>query len=94
MAAMVSEDLEEDEENEMFLDTQDTLSQNTETKSQNSQVSNNQNQQSQSQSSEGQKKITQQPKFVDFTNKETESLGKTSEITIPSSAKNLLNMGF
>lgn len=38
MAAMVSEDLEEDEENEMFQDTQDTLSQNTETQSQNSQV--------------------------------------------------------
>jgi hypothetical protein len=53
MAAMVSEDLEEDEENEMF---QDTLSQNTETQSQNSQVSNNQNQQSQSQNSEGQNK--------------------------------------
>jgi hypothetical protein len=56
MAAMVSEDLEEDEENETFQDTQDTLSQNTETQSQNSQVSSNQNQQSQSQSSEGQNK--------------------------------------
>jgi hypothetical protein len=32
MAAMVSEDLEEDKENEMFLDTQDTtLSQNRDT---------------------------------------------------------------
>ncbi len=57
MAAMVFEDLEEDEENEMFQDTQDTtLSQNTDTQSQNSQVSSNQKQQSQSQSSEGQNK--------------------------------------
>jgi hypothetical protein len=39
-------------------------------------------------------KITQQPKFVDFTNKETASLGKTAGMTIPSSVKNLLNMGF
>jgi hypothetical protein len=52
-----SEDLEEDEENETFQDTQDTtLSQNTDTQSQNSQASSNQKQQSQSQSSEGQNK--------------------------------------
>ncbi len=95
MAAMVSEDLEEDEENETFQDTQDTtLSQNTDTQSQNSQVASNQKQQSQSQSSEGQKKIAQQPKFVDFTKKEIASLGKTAEMTIPSSVKNLLNIGF
>jgi hypothetical protein len=57
MAAMVSEDLEEDEENEMFQDTQDTtLSHNTDTQSQNSQVASNQKQQSQSQISEGQNK--------------------------------------
>jgi hypothetical protein len=57
MAAMVSEDLEEDEENEIFKDTQDTtLNQNTDTQSQNSQVSSNQKQQSQSQSSEVQNK--------------------------------------
>ncbi len=54
IAAMVSEDLEKDEENEMFQNTQDTLSQTTDTQSQNSQVSSNQNQQSQS--SEGQNK--------------------------------------
>ena len=57
MAAMVSEDLEEDEENEMFKDTQyTTMNQNTDTQSQNSQVSSNQKQQSQSQSSEVQNK--------------------------------------
>jgi hypothetical protein len=39
-------------------------------------------------------KIAQQPYFVDFTSKEIASLGKTSEITIPSSVKKLLNMGF
>jgi hypothetical protein len=62
MAAMVSEHLEEDEENETFQDTQDTtLSQNTDTQSQNSQVSNNQKQQSQSQSSEGQKILLNNP---------------------------------
>jgi hypothetical protein len=46
MAAMVSEDLEEDEENEMFQDTQEIMSQNTNTQSQNSQVSSNQKQKS------------------------------------------------
>ncbi len=94
MAAMVSEDLEEDEENEMFQDTQDTLSQNTNTQSQNSQVSSNQNQQSQSQSSEGQNKNNSTTQICRFYNKETASLGKTAEMTIPSSVKNLLNMGF
>ncbi len=39
-------------------------------------------------------KKAQQPKFVDFTNKEIASLGKTAEMTIPISVKILLNMGF
>ncbi len=76
MAAMVSEDLDEDEDNEMFQDT--TLSQNTDTQSQNSQVSSKQTHQSQSQSSEGQYKNISQPTVI---------LGKTVEMTIPNPVK-------
>jgi hypothetical protein len=93
MAVMVSEDLEEDKENEMFQDTQDTLSQNTDTQSQNSQVSSNQNQQSQSQSSEGQNKNSSTTQVCRFYKQGNRKFGKDCKNDHPKFCKKFTKHG-
>jgi len=90
MAAMVSEDLEEDEENEMFQNNQDLLSQNTDTQSQ---VSSNQNQQSQSQSSEGQNKNNSTTQICRFYKQGNCKFGKDCRNDHPKFCKNFTKHG-
>ena len=94
MGAMVSEDLEEDEENETFQDTQDTtLSQNTDTQSQNSQVSSNQKQQSQTQSSEGQNKNSSTTQVCRFYKQGNCKFGKDCRNEHPKFCKKFTKLG-